>query len=185
MPADQTQPARAIIIIATVAVIGVAAVVAVALLSQPPASSQDQTAAPSPTPTAAMPMQQPQPTLRPGMSVPRAANSPSPVPNAPAPAPIAWWESQIDNVLNSNANEAQMAQILLNMLPTLPEEGQIEVANHIANILPDENYNVLKPVLLNPRTSEPVPSVLFTDRMNREDAPKLRSFLDIANMSSY
>jgi len=36
------------------------------------------------------------------------------------------WEIKIDEVLRSNADEAQTAQILINMLPTLPEEARLK-----------------------------------------------------------
>ena len=107
---------------------------------------------------------------------------------AGAPGPetqIPVWENQIDSVLRSNVNEAQTAQILINMLPTLPEEGQIEAANHITNLLPDANYGQVKPTLLNPSAPEPVLSVLFTDLMNRDDNTKLRAFLDLAKIPNH
>lgn len=99
--------------------------------------------------------------------------------------PVPAWENQIDQVLRSNVTETQTAQILLNMLPTLPEEGQIEAANHITNLLPDGDYEKAKPVLLNPNTPEPVLSVFFTDLMNRPDPTKLRTFLEVAKISNH
>lgn len=95
------------------------------------------------------------------------------------------WEGKIDQVLRSNVTELQTAQILINMLPTLPEEGQVQAANHISNLLPDEDYTKVKPLLLNPNTPETVLSVFFTDMMNRSDSVKLRAFLDIAKISNH
>jgi hypothetical protein len=78
-----------------------------------------------------------------------------------------------------------MAQMLINILPTLPEDGQIEAANHIANLLPDSDYDSVRPLLLNSNLPESVLSVFFTDLMNRNDPTKLNAFLDIAQISNH
>jgi len=78
-----------------------------------------------------------------------------------------------------------MAQLLINLLPTLPEDGQIEAANHISNLLADTDYNSVKPLLLNASLPESVLSVFFTDLMNRDDPTKLNSFLDIAQIPNH
>ena len=91
----------------------------------------------------------------------------------------------IDLILRSNASEAEMAQMLINLLPTLPEDGQIEAANHIANLLPDSNYGEVRPLLLNASLPESVLSVFFTDLMNRDDPTKLNAFLDIAQIPNH
>lgn len=78
-----------------------------------------------------------------------------------------------------------MAQMLINLLPTLPEEGQIEAANHISNLLPDSAYSSVRPLLLNTSLHESVLSVFFTDLMNRDDPTKLNAFLDIAQIPNH
>lgn len=107
----------------------------------------------------------------------------------PSPSPrgeeIPAWERRIDQVLRSQANETQAALILLNLLPTLPEEGQVEAASHIVNLLPDEAYAQIRPVVLNPGLPEPVLSVFFSDLMNRSDAVKLQMFLDVGRVSNH
>lgn len=107
--------------------------------------------------------------------------------NKPAPAPkeLPLYESQIDQVLRSNVGETQTAKVLINMLPTLPEDGQVEAAQHIANLLPDSDYQSVLPTLLNPNTPESVSSVLFSDLMNRGDATKLNAFLEIAKVANH
>jgi len=95
------------------------------------------------------------------------------------------WETTIDQILRSNVSEDQMAQMLINILPTLPEDGQVEAANHIANLLPDSDYNSVRPLLLNASLPESVLSVFFTDLMNRDDPTKLNAFLDIAQIPNH
>ena len=130
---------------------------------------------------------------------PLAAQHPAPQPARPAPGPVPkpesqpaaeaaqapLYETQIDQVLRSNVSETESAKILINMLPTMPEEGQVEAAQHIANLLPDSDYQSILPTLLNPNTPESVSSVLFTDLMNRSDATKLNTFLEIAKTSGH
>ena len=126
------------------------------------------------------------PTLFPGASHFASAATAPASPAAGLPAGVApAWESTIDQILRSNVSEAQMAQMLINLLPTLPEDGQIEAANHIANLLPDSSYNSVRPLLLNASLPESVLSVFFTDLMNRDDPTKLNSFLDIAQIPNH
>ena len=105
---------------------------------------------------------------------------------APAPAkPLAEWEVKIDQVLRANADETQTAQILINMLPTLPPDGQAEAAQHISNLILDKDYNRVAPLVKNPGLSEEVLDVFVTDLMNREDAVKLPVLLDIAKIPNH
>lgn len=103
----------------------------------------------------------------------------------PPPRPLQDWELRIDEVLRSNADEAQTAKILINMLPTLPAEGQEEAAQHISNLTLDENYKDVLPLVKNPNLPEEVLDVLVTDLMNRDDAVKLPALLDIAKTPNH
>lgn len=110
--------------------------------------------------------------------------APSPTPMA-APKPLQDWELRIDEVLRSNADEAQTAKILINILPTLPPEGQEEAAQHISNLTLDENYKDVLPLVKNPNLPEEVLDVFVTDLMNREDNVKLPALLDIAKTPNH
>ena len=162
------------IVIVVGAVIGV---VAFSLLQSTPTPPPPPLAAstPTPAPSAA-------PTIAAVAPPPAAAETPSASAAGSTP-PI--WENTIDGILRSNVSESQMAQLLINVLPTLPEDGQIEAANHIANLLPDSEYSSVRPLLLNSSLPESVLSVFFTDLMNRDDTTKLNSFLDIAQIPNH
>jgi len=139
---------------------------------------------PAPTPVQATP---PQVELV-KATAPQAISTPAPKPEksgTTAAVEVPIYESQIDQVLRSNVGETQTAKILINLLPTLPEDGQVEAAQHIANLLPDTDYQSVLPTLLNPNTPESVTSVLFTDLMNRSDATKLNAFLAVAQVPSH
>jgi hypothetical protein len=124
---------------------------------------------PSPPPTATLP-----PTTSPQI----AAVSPV--------TPITNWEQRIDSILGSdNTDEAKKADELLALFPTLPEDGQLEAAQHISNLLPDEKYPAIAPMLTNAVTSEPVLDALLTDLLNRPDTLKLPMLLQIARIPEH
>ena len=176
--ADPAEPNRTRIAAVIVAVAGVGAVVAFALMQSPPPPP------PSPLPLAAASPSETPITL--ASVAPGVAEAPPPPAASDMAANVApAWESTIDGILRSNVSEAQMAQMLINILPTLPEDGQIEAANHIANLLPDSEYNSVRPLLLNSGLPESVLSVFFTDLMNRDDPTKLNAFLDIAQIPNH
>ena len=66
------------------------------------------------------------------------------------------------------------------MFPRLPEDGQVEVAQHLSNLVEDEDYASLGQLLKNAKLPEPVLDVLMGDLLNRPNAVKLPLFLDLA-----
>lgn len=98
---------------------------------------------------------------------------------------IADWETRIDDVLTAKGDETQKAKQLLEILPKLPEEGQVEAAQHLSNLLPDEEYASLAPTLVNPQTPEAVLDVLMTDVLNRPNNQKLNTLLDVARTPNH
>ena len=109
---------------------------------------------------------------------------------APKPVEIADWDRKIDEILransdNSDAANSATAQMLINLLPTLPVEGQGEAAQHITNLLADKDYSKVMPFLKNPATAEEVLDVLVTDLMNRDDSVKLPALLEIAKVPNH
>ena len=95
------------------------------------------------------------------------------------------WERQIDQVLSSPANERDTAQILINMLPGLPPEGQADAAQHITNLLLDEDYSRVMPLIRNTNLPEETHEVLITDLMNREEKVMLPALLEIARLPNH
>lgn len=121
---------------------------------------------------------------RSGPEVPSKMETTDPVATEPAP-PLAEWEVKIDQALRANADESQTAQMLINMLPTLPKEGQAEAAQHITNLVLDKDYNRILPLVKNPALPEEVLDVFVTDLMNREDPVKLPALLEIAKIPNH
>jgi hypothetical protein len=143
----------------------------------------------SATPSAVVPVTPVKPTMPSALPTP----SPSAAENPPAPKPpaeIAEWERKIDQVLqanpdNSEAANSATAQNLINLLPTLPPEGQTEAAQHISNLLADKDYSKVLSIVKNPSMSEDVLDVFVTDLMNRDDAVKLPTLLEIAKIPNH
>lgn len=113
----------------------------------------------------------------------------NPLTSAPAtpaaPMSEADWSAAIDNVLGGNDDETKKADQLLEMLPRLPEDGQVEAIQHISNLLPDEKFSSLNTMLTNAVTAEPVLEILMTDTLNRPNALKLPTLLQIARQPGH
>ena len=102
--------------------------------------------------------------------------------NVPATATngMANWEDRIDEVLGSDAEVADMAKKLLELFPKFPEAGQIEAAQHISNLLDDDDYALMGQYLTNANMPASVLTVLMNDAYNRPDSLKLPLFLEVA-----
>ncbi len=110
--------------------------------------------------------------------------APSPVPAAPEAATAAElstnWEDKVEEILAAQAPEADKAKRMLEMFPRLPEKGQVEVAQHLANLVSDSDYPSLERYLTNSAMPEPVLDVLVSDVLNRPNTLKLPALLAVA-----
>ncbi len=120
-------------------------------------------------------------------TTPANENLPPPLPGA---TPISEADRKIDEILrinpeNTEAAHISTAQLLINLIPTLPPEGQAEAAQHVSNLLPDKEYGRVRSMVLNPNAAPELLDVLVTDLMNRDDAVKLPVFLEIARIPNH
>lgn len=122
----------------------------------------------------------PRTTTQPAVAVIPTTTTPPPVQGL-----ITNWEERIDDLLTTDGAEDKKAVQMLAMLPNLPEDGQVEAAQHISNLLPDEQYSALAPVLTNAHTAEAVLDVLMTDVLNRPNGVKLNTLLDVARVPGH
>ncbi len=74
---------------------------------------------------------------------------------------------------------------LLAALPTLEEREQIDTAHHLVNLLADEQFAQVKPLLLNTNTVAEVISILFHDSMLRPNAVKEPLFLEVMQVEGH
>ena len=57
---------------------------------------------------------------------------------------ITGWEDKVDEILGSASSEPDKARQMLEMFPQLPADGQEEVARHLTNLLPDQDYGLMR-----------------------------------------
>ncbi|HET6407172.1 MAG TPA: hypothetical protein VFG14_04765, partial [Chthoniobacteraceae bacterium] len=60
-----------------------------------------------------------------------------------------------------------------------------DAAQHISNLLTDDQYSRALPLVKNPNLPEEVLDVFVTDLMNREDKVKLPTLLEIARIPNH
>jgi hypothetical protein len=82
------------------------------------------------------------------------------------------FAEKLHNVLiNDSISHDQAAITLLDMLPSGNVEQQVELSQHAANLLPDEQYGRISTLLLDPKVPSEVKEVWYSDMLNRD--PKL------------
>lgn len=91
------------------------------------------------------------------------------------------WEPAIEAVLNETATEPNdKAKQLLALLPHIPAAGQAEAAQHIANLLADEDYGLLSGYFTSTNSPVEVQEVILADLLGRPNAIKLPVLLEAA-----
>ena len=103
-----------------------------------------------------------------------------PVADTNPPVPVADWSEKVDALLAADVPESDKVGKLLEMFPRLPEEGQVEVANHLSNLLPNEDYPKLAAFATNAAFAPEALDVLLRDAMNRPNSLKLPVLIDVA-----
>ena len=93
---------------------------------------------------------------------------------------ITNWEDKLDDILGSETDDTNKVKELFQMFPRLPEDGQVEIAQHLSNLVEDEDYAPLGELLKNAKLSEDVLDILMADVLNRPNAVKLPMFLELA-----
>ena len=89
-------------------------------------------------------------------------------------------EDKVDEILGSGVPEADKAKRMIELFPTLPPNGQEEVARHLTNLLPDQDYGLLRTYLTNASLPENVLDVLLGDVLNRPNRVKLPALLEVS-----
>ncbi|MBA4150583.1 MAG: hypothetical protein H0X66_20920 [Verrucomicrobia bacterium] len=96
------------------------------------------------------------------------------------------WDDILNDILGSDEDEDVKADKLADMIPKLPEAAQIDIAEHLINLVSDENFtNKASGILLSETISGEVSRVLFDDLMNRGDDLRLPLTLEIAKNENH
>ena len=105
------------------------------------------------------------------------------------PAPPAGesteWEKQLDDVLLSDADPNTKADRILAMIPTAPSNAQVELSQHLVNMVQDDHYDGAAQLLTNAATPSAVSTVLMNDLLNRNNTLKLPMLLAVARENDH
>jgi hypothetical protein len=93
------------------------------------------------------------------------------------------WEDKLDEILSSEKEDNEKARQMAEIFPSLPQEGQVEAAQHLSNLVPDEEYASVEQYLTNSAYSEDVLDVFMSDVLNRPNSIKLPALLAVARDS--
>jgi hypothetical protein len=130
-----------------------------------------------------------EPKPQPKPRVDGTAASPTNRPGRPVPSLVAAnvltnWEDKVEEILTAEGEDTDKAKKMLEIFPNLPEEGKVEVAQHLSNLVPDEDYGPLGKLLTDSSLSEDVLDVLLADVLNRPNSVKLPLLMEVARDSS-
>lgn len=103
-------------------------------------------------------------------------------PSAPAEPPQEnkEWEKQLDDVLLSDTDPNTKADKILALIPTAPAAAQVELSQHLVNMVQDDHYDGAAQLLTNSTTPVGVSTVLMNDLLNRTATLKLPMLLAVA-----
>ena len=145
-----------------------------------PTAETNRIASTQPTHVTHPPVTQTEHTAQPAA---RTNNAKGTIPEIAAAANISStnaWEIKLDQILSSDSDDTNKVQQLFAMFPTLPDDGKDEVAQHLSNLVEDEDYAQLGKLLMDPKLPEDTLDTLMADLLNRPNSTKLPMFLDLA-----
>ena len=91
----------------------------------------------------------------------------------------------MDEILGSASPDADKAKQMIEMFPRLPADGQEEVVRHLTNLLPDQDYGLMRSFLTNAALPENVLDFLLDDVLNRPNSLKLPALLEVARNAQH
>lgn len=119
------------------------------------------------------------PVVDPQLITPVQSNIIAQAPTNP-PAASTNWEDTVDDIVGSDDPDTNKVKQLFALFPKLPPDGQEEVAQHLSNLVEDENYGPLGDLLKNDSLPQGVLDELMSDVLNRPNSLKLPMLLDVA-----
>jgi hypothetical protein len=142
----------------------------------PPSANTPQVVLPpAPQPTA------PEPVVARATPRPRA-----PAVEAPPPPQYATdWEQKLDDILLAEEDPNTKADRILALIPTAPPDAQVELSQHLVNMVQDDHYAGAAQLLTNAVTPSAVSTVLMNDLLNRGNTLKLPMLLAVAQNSDH
>jgi hypothetical protein len=108
-----------------------------------------------------------------------------PVEVAPAPQYATDWEQKLDDILLAEEDPNTKADRILALIPTAPPDAQVELSQHLVNMVQDDHYAGAAQLLTNAVTPSAVSTVLMNDLLNRGNTLKLPMLLDVAQNNDH
>jgi hypothetical protein len=91
------------------------------------------------------------------------------------------WEERLDDILVDDKIDTDVkADKIADMIPKLSEPAQKELAEHLVNLVSDEQYQKAADILKNEKIPASVSQVLLDDLFNRDHSLALPLFLEVA-----
>jgi hypothetical protein len=146
--------------------------------------AESTSSAPEPTMPDSMP---PSTAQQPGPAAQGRTNISRAIPPTPGTATTtnAEWEDKLEAILGAEGEDAEKIKQLYAMFPQLPEDGQVEVAQHLSNLVSDQDYAPLGKMLADSKEPEAVLDVLIADLLNRPNGTKLPLLLEVARNAQH
>ncbi|MCX6895730.1 MAG: hypothetical protein NTZ16_09590 [Verrucomicrobia bacterium] len=103
------------------------------------------------------------------------------MPAAPAAAPAQMdWGDKVSDILAADTEIENKYKEMLKLYPDLPDDGKLEVAQHLNNLVPDDDYAQMGKILIDPKVPGPVAEAILFDLFNRPNSLKLPLMLQVA-----
>lgn len=98
-----------------------------------------------------------------------------------APVPVTNWSVQMNAVMTTDTSTTNKAIGLLGLFPNLPEQGQVEAAQHSSRLLPDNYYGALGAQMTNGTAAPAARRAIFADLLTRPNHIKLPWLVAVAS----
>jgi hypothetical protein len=96
------------------------------------------------------------------------------------PGPVTNWEEKLEEILGAEMDDTNKVALLFEMFPRVPDEARAEIAQHLSNLVTDENYAPLGELLNDPKLVDTTLDILMQDVLNRANSLKLPQLLIVA-----
>lgn len=110
---------------------------------------------------------------------PRVASS------QPTVAVITNWEERVEEIIGSDTDDTNKVAQLYALFPRVPNDAKVEIAQHLSNLVGDEDYAPLGELLKDPSLPDDALDVLLSDALNRPNAVKLPELLIVAKTPNH